>query len=101
MSRRRRDRGGPSDDVVLEALDRWVEQEGIVEAGEQLGVNCRTAATCHDSRRVGWRMREPLRKYLREQEGEREYPSVRDWPKGEEENRPQQPDHGIRETEDS
>ncbi len=48
MNRRGSDRGGPSDDELLEALDPFVEQEGIVEAGARLGVNHRTSAKCLD-----------------------------------------------------
>ena len=66
MSRRGRDRGGPSDDELLAALDRLVEREGIVEAGEQLGVNYGTVAKCHDDRQVSPRIREALRKYVRQ-----------------------------------
>ena len=57
----------PSDDELLEALDRLVETESIVEAGERLGVNYRTAAKCHEFRQVSQWMREALRKYVRQQ----------------------------------
>ena len=67
MNRRGRDRGGPSDEQLLEALDRLVDEQGIVEAGERLGVNYRTAAKCHEFRHVSLRMREALRKYVRQQ----------------------------------
>ena len=66
MSRRGRE-GAPSDDVLLRALDLLVEREGIVEAGDQLGVNYRTAAKCLEERHVSRRMRQALEKYLREQ----------------------------------
>lgn len=66
MSRRGRE-GAPSDDVLLRALDLLVKREGIVEAGDQLGVNYRTAAKCLDERHVSRRMRQALEKYLREQ----------------------------------
>lgn len=56
---------------MLEALDRLVEEEGIVEAVERLGVNYHTVAKCHESRHVSRRTREALRKYRREQ-GEEE-----------------------------
>ncbi len=72
MSQRRGRDWGPSDDELLAALDRLVEQQGIVEAGERLEVNYRTAAKCHESRHVSRRMREALRKYVRQhgEEGE-------------------------------
>ncbi len=66
MSRRGRE-GAPSDDVLLAALDLLVGREGIVEAGERLGVNYRTAAKCLEERHVSRRMRQALEKYLREQ----------------------------------
>lgn len=66
MSRRGRE-GAPSDEVLLRALDQLVEREGIVEAGERLGVNYRTAAKCLEERHVSRRMRQALEKYLREQ----------------------------------
>ncbi|MYD15925.1 MAG: hypothetical protein F4W99_02105 [Chloroflexi bacterium] len=66
MSRRGRE-GAPSDDVLLRALDLLVERDGIVEAGERLGVNYRTAAKCLEERHVSRRMRQALEKYLREQ----------------------------------
>ncbi|MDE0101996.1 MAG: hypothetical protein OXN89_06420 [Bryobacterales bacterium] len=66
MSRRGRE-GAPSDDVLLRALDLLVKREGIVEAGERLGVNYRTAAKCLEERHVSRRMRQALEKYLREQ----------------------------------
>ncbi len=73
MSQRRGRDWGPSDDELLETLDRLVEREGIVEAGERLEVNYRTAAKCHESRHVSRRMREALRKYVRQHgdEGEK------------------------------
>ena len=43
---------GPTDERLLEVLDEWVEEEGIVEAGERLGVSYRTAAKSHEFRRV-------------------------------------------------
>ena len=66
MSRRGRE-GAPSDEVLLTALDLLVESEGIVEAGERLGVNYRTAAKCLEERHVSRRMRQALEKHLREQ----------------------------------
>lgn len=72
MSRRGRE-GAPSDDILLAALDLLVEREGIVEAGERLGVNYRTAAKCLEERHVSRRMRQALEKHLREQ-GEQEEP---------------------------
>ena len=66
MSRRGRE-GTPSDDVLLQALDRLVASEGIVEAGDRLGVNYRTAAKCLDERHVSRRMRQALEKHVREQ----------------------------------
>ncbi len=66
MSRRGRE-GAPSDEVLLAALDRLVASKGIVEAGERLGVNYRTAAKCLEERHVSRRMRQALEKYLREQ----------------------------------
>ena len=111
MSRRGRDRGGPSDEELLEALDRLVEREGIVEAGERLGVNYRTAAKCHEFRHVSRRMREALRKYLRQQgepdeqaeQGEQEAPggeqvssASEDEPGGGEEARLQEPQPDLR-----
>ena len=66
MSRRGRE-GAPSDDVLLQALDQLVAAEGIVEAGDLLGVNYRTAAKCLDERHVSRRMRQALERYLREQ----------------------------------
>ena len=71
MSRRGRE-GAPSDEVLLTALDLLVEREGIVEAGERLGVNYRTAAKCLDERHVSRRMRQALEKYLREQREQEE-----------------------------
>ena len=67
MSRRGRDRGGPSDDELLEALDRLVERQGIVEAGERLGVNYQHGRQVPRVRHVSRRMREALRKYVRQQ----------------------------------
>jgi hypothetical protein len=58
---------GPSDDELLEVLDRLVEQQGIVEAGERLGVNYSTAAKCHEFCHVRPRVREVLQKHMREQ----------------------------------
>ena len=49
---------------MLEALDRLVEQQGIVEAGERLGVNYRTVAKSRDSTHVSRRMREAQQKSL-------------------------------------
>ncbi|MDE0101212.1 MAG: hypothetical protein OXN89_02425 [Bryobacterales bacterium] len=71
MSRRGRE-GAPSDDVLLQALDQLVAAEGIVEAGDLLGVNYRTAAKCLEERHVSRRMRQALEKYLREQTEETE-----------------------------
>ena len=71
MSRRGRE-GAPSDDVLLQALDRLVASKGIVEAGDQLGVNYRTAAKCLEERHVSRRMRQALEKYLREQREQEE-----------------------------
>lgn len=80
MSQRRGRDWGPSDDELLAALDRLVEQEGIVEAGERLEVNYRTAAKCHESRHVSRRMREALRKYVRQhgEEGEQRHREVQE-----------------------
>ncbi len=98
VSRRGRE-GAPSDDVLLTALDLLVESEGIVEAGERLGVNYRTAAKCLDERHVSRRMRQALEKYIREQaeregqgeqEGEATTP-MPDEPEGREEARLQEP----------
>ena len=78
MSRRGRE-GAPSDDVLLQALDRLVASKGIVEAGDQLGVNYRTAAKCLEERHVSRRMRQALEKHLREQaeqEAQEDQPSA-------------------------
>lgn len=66
MSRRGR-AGAPTDEQLLEALDRLVEVDGIVKASERLGVSYRTAANCHETRHVSRKMRGVLHKYLREQ----------------------------------
>ena len=107
MSQRRGRDWGPSDDELLEALDRLVEQEGIVEAGERLEVNYRTAAKCHESRHVSRRMREALRKYVRQhgkvgeqaeqavQERERTTAPAADEPVGGEVPRLQEPGHDL------
>ena len=71
MSRRGR-AGAPSDDVLLEALDRLVATEGIVQAADRLGVSYRAASNCHKSRHVSRRMRDVLEKHLREQSEERQ-----------------------------
>ena len=101
MSRKGRERG-PSDDVLLAVLDRLVERQGIVEAGERLGVNYRTAAKCLDERHVSRKMREALRKHLREQEEQEEQqgegaavPAV-DEPEVGEDARLQEPEHHLR-----
>ena len=92
VSRRGRE-GAPSDDVLLAGLDLLVESEGIVEAGERLGVNYRTAAKCLEERHVSRRMRQALEKYLREQTEQEEQEDqatapVPDEPGGGEEARP-------------
>ena len=100
MCRRRRDREGPSDEPLLEGLDRLVETESIVETGERLGVNDRTPAKCHEFRYVSRRMLEALRKYVRQQGelgeqgvqgGEEVSSASEDEPAGGEEARLQQP----------
>ena len=108
MSQRRGRDWGPTDDELLAALDRLVEQQGIVEAGERLEVNYRTAAKCHESRHVSRRMREALRKYVRQhgeegeqaqqeaQVGEGMTAPVADEPGGGEVPRLQDPEHDLR-----
>ena len=67
MSKQGRE-GAHSDEQLLAALDRLVQLEGIVKAGELLGVTYRTASTCQESRQVSRRMRQVLEKHLRERE---------------------------------
>ena len=52
-----------SDDPLLDLVDALVEQRGKVAAAEALGVNYRTMAACHESRRVSRRMRRALEEY--------------------------------------
>ena len=55
------------DGVLLAVLDRLVEAEGIVEPGERLGVNSRTADPCLDEWYVSRRIRHQLEKHLPDQ----------------------------------
>lgn len=71
MSRPRRE-GAPSDNVLLEVLDRLVKVDGIVKAADRLGLTYRTASGCLESRHVSRRMRDALSKYLGEQAEQRE-----------------------------
>ena len=52
-----------SDDPLLDLLDALVNGRGKVAAAEALGVNYRTMAACHESRKVSRRMRSALEKY--------------------------------------
>ncbi|MYA01863.1 MAG: hypothetical protein F4Y35_08765 [Chloroflexi bacterium] len=71
MSRKER-AGAHADEELLAALDRLVAAEGVVKAGERLGVNYRTAASCLETRHVSRRMRDVLEKHLREQREQQE-----------------------------
>ena len=105
MSRRGR-AGAPADEQLLEALDRLIEDEGIVEPSERPGVSDRTAANCRESRRVSRKMRGVLHKHLREQgeqhqaevdaarEEQVPMPTVHD-PRGGEEAGLQEPGHDL------
>ena len=52
-----------SDSPLLDLLDALVNDRGKVAAAEALGVNYRTMAACHESRRVSRRMRRALEEY--------------------------------------
>lgn len=79
VSRKGRTRG-PSDHELLAALDLLVAAEGIVKAGERLGVSYRTASNCHESRHVSRRMRDVLEKHLRERDEQDEQVEQREDP---------------------
>ncbi len=93
-----------SDEQLLEALDRLVEEQDVVKAGERLSVDYRTAVRCLGSHHVSRRMCEALQKHLREQGklGEREGEGTAasapgaDEPEGGEKAHLQEPEHDLR-----
>lgn len=56
----------PGDTQLLAALEQLVQHEGVVEAGNRLGVNYRTVVNCRDSGHVSRKMRDVLEQFLRE-----------------------------------